>query len=317
MNRFIKKYGLCLLGCFSLMLNGCIYENLDDCKAYSIHFVYDYNLKYTDLFSEEVTKMNLYVFDENGSFVEEFQGSKTALSGVYSMEVPLPSGQYTFISWSGVYPDAYTVEGGDAGKGGNLDDLTLRLTELAAGETNQNLPNLFYGRLTSTIEINKTGTINLIKNTKAVTITMLPLDDTRTRAALYNENYKIWVESADGLYDNNNNPLGGIIKHRTYFGENSSDGGFSVKLNTLRLMADNTNTLVIETSYNEPLLRLDFNKIVDELRMKSHNNLSLQEYLDRQDEYNIVIDGITDDDMFSSISITVNGWLIRSQNVHN
>jgi len=43
----------------------------------------------------------------------------------------------------------------------------------------------------------------------------------------------------------------------------------------------------------------------------------LQEYLDRQDEYNIVIDGITDDDMFSSISITVNGWLIRSQNVHN
>jgi len=315
MNRFIKKYGLYLLGCFSLLLNSCIYENLDDCKTYSIHFVYNYNLKYTDLFSEEATKMNLYVFDTNGNFVEEFQDTRTSFPKTYNMEVPLPSGEYTFIVWSGVYPEAYTVEGGNAHREVSLPDFKLRLTELAAEETSQNLPNLFYGRLESTtVGINKVDTISLIKNTKTITVTMLPINDS---SSLNKENYKIWVESPDGIYDNSNNPQGGVIKYRPYFDENNSDGGFSMKLNTLRLMADATNTLVVETSYNEPLIRFDLNKIIDELRMVSHNNLLLQEYLDRQDEYDIVINGITDDDMFSSISLTVNGWLIRVQSIHN
>ena len=317
MNRFIKKCGLYLLGGFSLMLNSCIYENLDDCKPYRIYFVYDYNLRYTDLFSEEVTKMNLYVFDEEGNFVEEFQDASGPFSGTYGMEVPLPGKDYTFIAWSGVYTDAYTVEGGSARKDIKLDDLKLQLAELTAGETSKNLPDLFYGRLASTVKINEVGTISLIKNTKTITLTMLPLDDVQTNGALLYEDYKIWVESPDGVYDNNNNPSGGAIKYRTYFGDNSSNGGFSVKLNTLRLMENSTNTLVIETSYNEPLLRLNLNQIIEEIRKNTHNNLSMQEYLDRQDKYDIVIDGIRDNNQFSSISLTVNGWLIRNQNVHN
>ena len=317
MNRFIKKYGLYLLGGFSLILNSCIYENLDDCKAYRVYFVYDYNLKFADLFSEEVSKMNLYVFDEDGNFVEEFQDASGPFSGTYGMEIPLPGKEYAFIAWSGAYADAYTVVGGSARKEIKLEDLTLQLAELATGETNKNLPDLFFGRLTSTVKINEVGTINLIKNTKTITLTMLPIDDVQTNGALNYEDYKIWVESPDGVYDNNNNPGGGVIKYRNYFGENSSIGGFSVKLNTLRLMENATNTLVIETSYNEPLLRLNLNVIIDEIRKNTFNNLSLQEYLDRQDKYDIVIDGIKDNNQFGSISLTVNGWLIRNQNVHN
>jgi len=317
MNRFIKKYGLYLLGCFSLLLNGCIYENLDDCKTYSVHFVYDYNLEYTDLFSAEASKMNLYVFDKNGNFVEEFQDARTTFPDQYKMEVPLPRGEYTLIAWSGLYPEAYTVNGGNVLTEINLTDFTLRLTELTGGETSQNLPNLFFGRLTTTVTTNKVDEISLIKNTKTITLTMLPLSGQGAGTVLDKGNYKIWVESPDGVYDNNNNPSGGTMKYRPYFGENNSNGGFSVKLNTLRLMANATNTLVIETSYGEPLLRLNLNTIIDEIRMNSHNNLPLQEFLDRQDEYNIVINGVVDDSMFSSISLTVNGWLIRNQNVYN
>ena len=317
-NRFIKRSGLYLLGCFSLLLNGCIYENLDDCKTYSIHFVYDYNLKFSNIFSEEATKMNLYVFDEMGNFVEEFQDTRPSFfPGTYNMEIPLPRGEYTFIAWSGVYPEAYTVEGGSARKEVKLDDLKLRLTELAAGETSQNLPGLYYGRLTSTTGINKVDTIKLIKNTKTITVTLLPAENSQTGAPLDKENYKIWIESPGGTYDCNNNPQGGVIKYRPYFGKNNGNGGFSVELNTLRLMTEAVNTLVIETYYNEPLLRLDLNNVFDDVRINSFNNLLLQEFLDRQDKYDIVLSGITDDDMFSSISLTVNGWFIRNQNVHN
>jgi len=319
MSRFIKKYGLyLLLGCFSLMLNGCIKENLDDCKPYCIHFVYDYNLEYNDLFSKEVTKMNLYVFDENGNFVKEFQEIiPSTSSGTYSMEIPLPNGQYTFIAWAGVSPDAYAVAGGDALKNTKLDDFKLQLAQLAAGETNQKLPDLYFGRLTSTVEINKEGTISLVKNSKTVTVTMLPINDSGTPIVLNKDNYKIWIETPDGIYDSNNNPSGGIIKHGPYTGQNNNDGGFTLEISTLRLMANAVNTLVIETSYGEPLLRLNLNNLIDELRMSGHGNLSLQEYLDRQSKFDIVIDGVIDNEMFSSISITVNGWLIRNQNVHN
>jgi len=314
MDRFIKKYGFYLLGCFSLLLNGCIYENLDDCKTYSIHFVYDYNLEYADLFSEEATRMNLYVFDKDGKFVKEFQDLRSSFPKAYNMEIPLPSGQYTFIAWSGVYPECYTVEGGDARSEVDLNDFKLRLAELAAGETSLNMPNLFYGCLTSTVETNKVDIINLIKNTKTITLTMLPIAG---KAPLDKDGYKIWIESPNGVYDYNNNPQGGVIKYRPYFGENNSDGGFSVQLNTLRLMTGAANTLVIETYYNEPLLRLDLNQIINDIRMSSYGSMPLQEYLDRQDKYDIVINGIADDNMFSSISLIVNGWLIRNQSVYN
>ena len=316
MNRFIKKYTLYLSGCFSLLLSSCIPENLNNCEIYRIHFVYDYNIEFTDRFSKEATKMNLYVFDEAGDFVEEFQETKTPFFPSYNMEISLPKGRYTFIAWSGVYDDAYTIEGGEALKEIGLNDFKLRLTRLADGETDQELPGLFYGRLTSTVRTNVVDTISLMKNSKTINLSIQTYQGTQTKP-LVKEDYEIKIESPSGIYDSNNNPSGSIIGYMPYMEENSTNG-FYLKLNTLRLMADVKNELVVKVADSgKDLFRLDLNKIFDELRKMEYRELSMQEYLDRQDNYDIVLMLGERDGGFNSVSIAINGWIIRNENIHN
>ena len=58
MNRFIKRSGICLLVCSTLLFAGCLAEDMENCNTYSIHFVYDYNLEYVDLFPKEATTID-------------------------------------------------------------------------------------------------------------------------------------------------------------------------------------------------------------------------------------------------------------------
>ena len=315
MNRFIKRFGACLLGCSLLLLAGCrLSEDLDNCNTFGIHFVYDYNLKYVDLFPKEATKMNLYAFDESGSFVQEFtSGALTSFSPNYNMQITLPAGQaYTFIAWSGVYPGAYTVERGLGTS--SLSDLKLQLAELAQKETSQDLPDLWYGRLRSTVEGNKVDTISLVKNTKTILIAFQLLPNAQSSRSLVKEDYHVWIEAADGVYDSDNTPSGSVINYRPYHSENN-DKGFVLELNTLRLMADAKSYLVVErASDKKELLRLDLTEYFNIIRMKEYQKLPIQEYLDRQDEYELIFifgGQVGTDDMFNSVSLIINDWIIR------
>ena len=311
MNRFIKRFGTCLLGCFLLLFTGCLSEDMENCNTYSIHFVYDYNLEYVDLFTKEATRMNLYAFDENGNFVQEFNsGTSTSFTPNYNMQITLPAGQtYTFLAWSGVYPGSYGIE-----QGTTLNDCKLQLAELMQEETSQDLSDLWYGRLRSTVAVNKVDTISLIKNTKTILVAFQLLTNAQSTITLDKDDYKVWVESANGVYDSNNTPSGAVIDYNPYYNENN-ESGFVLELNTLRLMANTKNYLVVSrTNDGKELLRLDLIKYFDIIRLKEYSRMPLQEYLDRQDEYELIFifgGKIGSDDMFTSISLIINDWIIR------
>ena len=313
MNRFIKRSGICLLVCSTLLFAGCLAEDMENCNTYSIHFVYDYNLEYVDLFPKEATTMNLYAFDESGSFVQEFtSGASTSFSSNYNMQIMLPAGHtYTFIAWSGVYPGSYAVEQGVTN---SLNDFKLQLAELTQKEISQDLPDLWYGRLRSTVEVNKVDTISLIKNTNTILVAFQLLSNAQSTITLDKDDYRVWVESADGVYDSYNTPSGAVIDYKPYYSENN-ETGFVLELNTLRLMANTNSYLVVErASDGKELLRLDLIEYFNIIRLKEYSKMPLQEYLDRQDEYELIFifgGKVGSDDMFNSISLIINDWIIR------
>ena len=52
-----------------------------DCEVHHIvRFRYDMNLKWADAFASEVKSVNLYVFDSDGLFLQEYSGRGPALS---------------------------------------------------------------------------------------------------------------------------------------------------------------------------------------------------------------------------------------------
>ena len=314
MNRFIKKLGACLFGCSLLLLAGCrLSEDMTNCDTYSIHFVYDYNLEYVDLFPNEAAKMNLYAFDENGNFVQEFY-AEGPFAPNYNMQIPLPAGQtYSFIAWSGITTGAYTLDKG-ASETFSLNDFKLRLAELDQGETSQKLPNLWYGRLRTTVNVNTVDTISLIKDNNTILVAFQLLNSAQSTATLIKEDYNVWIESADGMYDSNNTPSGNVIDYKPYRNENN-DRGFVLEINTLRLMANTNNYLVVQRANDgKELLRLDLTEYFDIIRLKEYSRMSFQEYLDRQDEYEIIFifgGQVGSDDMFISASLIINDWIIR------
>ena len=313
MNRFIKRFGTCLLGCSLMLFAGCLSEDMENCNTYSIHFVYDYNLKFVDLFPKEATRMNLYAFDESGNFVQEFtSGTASSFSPDYNMQIMLPLGQtYTFIAWSGVYPGSYNIEQETTT---TLNNFKLQLTELAQEETSQDLPDLWYGRLRSTVEVNKVDTISLIKDSKTILVAFQLLSNVQSTITLDKDDYRVWIESADGVYDSNNNPSGTVIDYKPYHSENN-ETGFVLELNTLRLMANTNSYLVVSRATDgKELLRLNLIEYFNIIRLKEYSRMPLQEYLDRQDEYELIFifgGKVGSDDMFNSISLIINDWIIR------
>lgn len=93
-----------------------VFEDEGDCEVtYRIQFVYDLNLKWADAFPSEVNSVNLYVFDQEGLFVKEYDaaGEELSVPG-YSMLLDLEPGDYSFIAWCGLdnglnTPESFTV----------------------------------------------------------------------------------------------------------------------------------------------------------------------------------------------------------------
>ena len=298
-------YGSCLLLLLVLFSCTSIDETLPECRLY-VRFRYDYNMEFSDAFASQVNRVDVFVFDKDGTFVmKKSEQGETLGGGSYRMPLPLPAGEYRIAAWAGMSDD-FEMPEPVAGKT-TLEDLTVRMKREESLVHNKALNPLWYGGVQAvsfTGRQEQTETVSLIKDTNKFRFILQksgPGEELDINDCLFE------IRADNGYYDWNNDLLDDdMISYRPYYLEKVEDVGIVVEMNTMRLLEHKK---VYLTLTGKELMKIDLIPYLLLTKMEGHN-IPAQEYLDRQSEYAIVFFYNPELLNFLSTKIVINGWTI-------
>ena len=297
------------------------FEYEGDCEVtWSLRLVYDLNLKWADIFPSDVKSqnlpVNLYVFDNDGLFVKQYNiSSDVLLSRNCEIELDLPTNRtYQFLAWCGLYNlnadyGSFSVPEPVAGVTTITDmDCLLQTqgnTETGEQISNLQLPFLYHGYLKQYLTDNHDGThyvenLYLTKDTNHIRVMLQQVS-----GDISAEDVEVSLTDENGNLNWQNDPIGNtkieyspwdintdILAVGNSGGEIKNYYGVIADLSTSRLMADRINDIFLTVR------RKDDGKIIFKVPMiqysltekryyeKTYNKtMSNQEFLDRQDEY--------------------------------
>ena len=302
-------YGSCLLLLLVLFSFTSIDETLPECRLY-VRFRYDYNMEFSDAFASQVNRVDVFVFDKDGTFViKKSEQGETLGGGSYRMPLPLPAGEYRIAAWAGMSDD-FEMPEPVAGKT-TLEELTVRMKREESLVHNKALNPLWYGGVQAvsfTGRQEQTETVSLIKDTNKFRFILQksgPGEELDINDCLFE------IRADNGYYDWNNDLLDDdMISYRPYYLEKVEDVGIVVEMNTMRLLEHKKVYLTLtRKSDGKELMRIDLIPYLLLTKMEGHN-IPAQEYLDRQSEYAIVFFYNPELLNFLSTKIVINGWTI-------
>ena len=302
-------YGSCLLLLLVLFSCTSIDETLPECRLY-VRFRYDYNMEFSDAFASQVNRVDVFVFDKDGTFVmKKSEQGETLGGGSYRMPLPLPAGEYRIAAWAGMSDD-FEMPEPVAGKT-TLEDLTVRMKREESLVHNKALNPLWYGGVQAvsfTGRQEQTETVSLIKDTNKFRFILQksgPGEELDINDCLFE------IRADNGYYDWNNDLLDDdMISYRPYYLEKVEDVGIVVQMNTMRLLEHKKVYLTLtRKSDGKELMKIDLIPYLLLTKMEGHN-IPAQEYLDRQSEYAIVFFYNPELLNFLSTKIVINGWTI-------
>ena len=322
---------LTFLGMAVTSCSNILDEEMVDCSVeYRVKFKYDHNMKFADAFANNVRSVTLYAFDENGKFVYQRteQGDMLGEDG-YSMPVEVTPGEYRFIAWAGLEgEESFSVPALTQGKS-TIDELTCRMNRInvradGTAVVNQDLKPLWHGEVTkhsftSRAAMEQVLTIPLIKNTNNVRIVLQHLSG----SAVEVDKFTFTITDENGLMNYDNSLL--VDEPLTYYAWRKDDGvadmdneetraqttiGVAIaELTVGRLVLENNPVLTVTNDKGETVLSIP---LIDyALLVKGHYNreMSDQEYLDRQDEYNMTF-FLDENGHWANSTIIINDWQI-------
>ena len=303
------SYGSCLLLLLVLFSCTSIDETLSECQLY-VSFRYDYNMEFTDAFATQVNRVDVFVFDKDGTFImKKSEQGKTLGSGSYRMQLQLPIGEYRIATWAGMI-DAFEMPEPVAGKS-TLEDLTVKMKREESLIHNKVLEPLWYGEIQTvnfTGKQEQTETVRLIKVTNKFRFILQksgPGEELDMNDCLFE------IRADNGYYDWNNDLLDDdMISYQPYHLEKVEDVGIVAEMNTMRLLEHKKVYLTLtRKSDSKELMKVDLIPYLLLTKMEGHN-IPAQEYLDRQSEYAIVFFYNPELLNFLSTKIMINGWTI-------
>lgn len=308
-------------GCTSM-----VYDNEGDCQTtYALRLVYDHNLKFADAFNAEVKAVTLHVFDtETGKLVLNVteQGEELARED-YTIDLPLKPGDYEMVAWCG----EGVHDGGQSFKLENLqgDDtrkhhLNCRMQRNRHPETDQamidhenGLNRLYHGYLETHLPdvdgLKMVVKMPLVKNTNNVKVVLQSLsgdainpddfdfsiDDTNghmdwDNSLIDDENltYKPWaVTGGSAQILDQNYASFSPAEQLACRGENTMSAVVG-DLTVGRMMTGNDPVLTVKNkNEGKTVFRIPLKEYALMVKGKYDRPMTDQEYLDRQDEYNM------------------------------
>ena len=296
----IKTTKRLLILILTVLLVSCkIGDDLSDCGIL-ISYIYNLNPQGVDKFSTDVGKLNLYIFDESGVLVDEYEDIGPFGVNYKKRILGLPAGTYTFVVWGGLNNPVSHERGGL----NRLYDQKLTLaTKNEAGKyvIDTSFGALFYGssmKVTVTSSAQDELVIGLMKDTKTIHVIFnnVPMD-----AATAGQ-FVCRIEAANGDYNFSNEVLGNrlitYMPHRTVNKQVLTldfvtlrlfdDGIFDARLVLEYIQADGTPVTILDCSLIEAI---------------KHEYPNVDFIID--DEFTLIFDVHYTDGNFS---VTINGW---------
>lgn len=218
----------CKLVCISAIaltsLSSCMKDDITSCPTapegptakLSLKFDYTYNVKEADAFSAEVKNLNVYVFDKNGKFVDNYTESADKFETGHKMEITdLQAGKYTFVCLA---RDKQPAAMGTRAEGD--DETEFRFTKLTPGISTINDLQEEMGKKNEEESVNDKhftalytaqdslnfdgendvqGKLSLMKCTKTYRVVMLPFEP--DQEGFTAENFDVEIKGSAALLD--------------------------------------------------------------------------------------------------------------------
>lgn len=336
LNRIVALLAL-LAVVFASCEDSFVYDDEGDCSVhYRIKFKYDRNMKFADAFSKEVSSVALYVFDESGVLVHVGNESGIALADEnYAMPVELAPGKYEMLAWCGVGEgESFEVPQAQIGVT-TIEELTCRMNRTAEdgyGKVDKDLAPLFHGRMDLVLSDEPgihTETMSLTKNTNVVRVVLQQLSGEDFDLDLFS--FEIQDYNGHMAHDNSllqdelivykpwSIQTGNADINADIYNDEvtraSSSVGVAVAEMTVGRLLDAANPILVVRNMEKGDVVLSIPLVDYALLVKGNYNkaMSNQEYLDRQDEYNMTF-FLDEAGRWISSSIVVNSWRVVLNN---
>lgn len=335
-NILTSIIGTALAAAPMISLSSCsaFNEELEECpEGARIRVVYKFHLEGGNSVPEQVHNITLFVYDEQGRYLETHTESGEALTDEnYRMEIDLPAGKYTLLAYAGVEESRspYSFHFVDQpGPTVPLQDIQVQLNADCLTRPNGTfLTPLFYGLLEMEVKDDTydytDATVRLMKDTNNIRILLQQLNGQPVNDRDFN--FRI-VNDNNSLFDWQNIPVASAtpidyypwITGQAVAGENT-DGSEAVlayaEFSTSRLYVDNKPRLVI--TRNAPGSQLDGETIVDIplinylllLKSQEFSNMSSQDFLDKDSRWHMIF-FLDANNYWVRTHIVINDWVVR------
>ena len=305
----------------------CISENDDDCGI-TVRFAYNHNILSADALRNQVDEVTLYIFDNNGILAQQY--TNAASSPIIRL-ADLKSGHYHFVAWAQsnhITSDQsyFSIPKLKAGVS-SIDELTYRMKREASGFQRHELNNFLVGMSKVMIgDDDSHFTVELKKVTNKIRVVLLPYaPGGKLDVADYEFSIIDKVGNGHINYDYTLLP-DKKIKYLPYYAANLEpndtgallpgeiDRAAVVEINTSRLLEANAPHLcIIEKEGGRKIVSMNLPWAISLIGIENSHKWSLQEYLDRQDNYTIIL--YFNDSNWMNFNIIINGWAINAKEI--
>lgn len=342
-----KHIALAAVALVSFSSCGMMTEEEPDCNAYyKVRFRFDMNMLFTDAFSTQIGEVDLYAFDSDGKLVWKAheEGDVLAAEG-YMMDLPLSAGDYELVAWCHKRHDnatGFNLAGGNDPQG--FHHLKMKMDREYDGEqahSTTDLHALFHGK----VKVNLPDTwgthvvtVPLTKDTNSIRIMLVHLSGKEIKK----DDFDFKITDSNGHLDHDNSILDDEpIEYRAWSKREglagtvppdvSNPGGSSITPipeGTKAITAIHSLTAEMTTSRlqtcQKPMLTItrksDGEKVVNipiidyfmMVKGEYHRKMDDDEYLDRQDEYNMTF-FMHDDGSWYKAVIDILSWRVVRQ----
>lgn len=314
--------------------DGFIYEEQGDCDPYyKVRFHFDRNLKFTDAFAAEVGAVTLYLVDEStGKIVwSKHESGDVVRSGDYMMDVPVEPGNYHLVAWCGEgVGEDFVVAETDRHEGlvCSLVHDSFSRAGNADYHVSRPLKGLYHGTTLSQEFPDSEGVhiydVNLTKDTNEVNVVLQQLSGEPIDKTMFS----FYITDGNHVLDHTNSIAAPEGESITYHAHHIAGGTAGIEvpdhtvspmnacvaeLTVSRLVKGQPCYLCIKNNksgeliFRQPLI--DYALLV---KGSAGRDMDDQEYLDRQDKYDIVL--FLDEGMrWMNAYIYINSWKIVLQ----
>lgn len=329
----------------AMLQGGCesmVYDGTDCTASYNIiRLKYDRNMKFADAFDAEVESVSLLAFRaDDGTLVKRIDMEADALSPDNEVVLEVDPGEYDILVWAGRYEESFDIAKGVTGES-VLSDFYCRMhrstSDDGSMEVTDDLARLYHGLVhvncpyASEAHPNRME-IPLTKDTNSVRVLLQqvsgePLDCRDFRFEITDANgwlnadnslrndgmltYSPWYLYS-GSVDINTNPSDAPNNRSTCDipAGRASMGAALAEFTVGRLMWGAEPRLrITHAESGQEVLDININDYAMLVRGYYNRQMDEQEYLDRQDEYNMTF--FLDNNMkWISTVIIINDWRI-------